>query len=639
MRLRLLLPLVACALPAALVAQTPSTAPDTVAGRVTGTGGAPVAGAQVYVTRGPDRLVLRDTTDADGRWSLVFDPGTGDYLVFISAPEASAPVRRRVQRTGTERRFVVDATLATVVATGPGGAPGAARPGATGAGQGGGVQQLDGVRVVAQLPRPPRESRVPITPTIGGNERLADGVADAVAPADQGNALATASTVPGLVVGPGGAAVLGASPDQSLVTLNGLANGGVVPRDANTRTRAASATYDPSVGGFAGALIAVELQPGRELTSKRGSFTLDAPALRASTSLAEAAGLAPRALQGSYGQDGMLREDRLFYTTAVQASRRGASQASFANADADVLARNGLAASDVTQVSAALARIGLGAAGATPDRTVDNLSLIGQLDLTPRGNNARRITAQLNASQSSGNALSPTALPSVAGDTRDVSAALQVGSQAYVGRQRTRLNDFRASLSWSRAERDPGRAVPGGVVRLADVVPDGDVAAVPSIRLGGFTQLEGTLDQWTAEVTNDHTVDKGRAHRFRLHGWSRIDGVRDATLANARGTFAYQTLADLEAGRAASFTRTLAQPARTGTAWNGAAAISHRWAPSRVFQLLYGARLEGNAFLGAPAANAALTQALGVRTDVAPRALHVSPRAGFSWYLNRSEAG
>lgn len=626
-------------LPAALAAQ----APDTLVGRVTGTDGAPIAGAQVYVTRGPDRLVLRDTSDAEGRWSLVFQPGTGDYLVFIAAPPAT-PFRKRVTRTGTERRFVVDAQLATPVVAGAPGA-GGARPGAGGApgqggAQGGGVQQLDGVRVTAQVDRPGRNERNSVAPTTGGNERIADGVNDAVPPGDQGNALAAASTVPGVVVGSGGAAILGTGPDQSLVTLNGLANGGVLPREADTRTRVASAAYDPAVGGFSGALVAVELRPGGEFTNKRGSVTADGPALRSPTTFAEAYGLVPTALQASYGQSGMLREDRLFYTTAVQGSRRSASQASLAAADAAVLAQNGLTPADATAITGALTAAGVPVGSASPDRVSDAFSFIGQVDIAPRSNNAQRLTTQLNLGQSRGLALTPVALPSVAGDTRDLSAAVQYGSQAYVGRQKNKLNDFRASLSWSRAERDPGTAIPGGFVRVPDLVQGGDPAAVvPTVQFGGLTAIEGTRDQWTAEVAEDFVFDRGRPHRFRLHGWSRVDGVRDATLANARGTFTYNTLADFETGRAAGFTRTLAQPERTGTAWNGAAAISHRWAPSRLFQLLYGARIEGNAFLGGPAANPALAQALGVRTDVAPSAVHVSPRAGFTWYMSRREAG
>ncbi len=87
--------MLACALSAPLTAQ--QSAPETVTGRVTSsaTNGS-ISGALVYVTRGPDRLVLQDTTDTDGRWRLIFTPGTGDYLVFISSP-GSESFRKRLR--------------------------------------------------------------------------------------------------------------------------------------------------------------------------------------------------------------------------------------------------------------------------------------------------------------------------------------------------------------------------------------------------------------------------------------------------------------------------------------------------------------------------------------------------------------
>jgi Carboxypeptidase regulatory-like domain len=138
--------------------------PDTLAGRVTSLEtSAAIRGATVFVTRGPDRLVQQDTTDADGRWQLVFQPGTGDYLVFVSAPGAVS-FRKRVMRSGAEQRFVVDAVL-----------------------KGGGVAQLAAVRVQAAAPRPERVSRTTPMPTTGSNERVAEGVFAAVSPTSAGD--------------------------------------------------------------------------------------------------------------------------------------------------------------------------------------------------------------------------------------------------------------------------------------------------------------------------------------------------------------------------------------------------------------------------------------------------------------------
>ena len=71
------------------------------------------------------------------------------------------------------------------------------------------------------------------------------------------------------------------------------------------------------------------------------------------------------------------------------------------------------------------------------------------------------------------------------------------------------------------------------------------------------------------------------------------------------------------------------------TVWNAAAALAHQYAPSRYFNMLYGARLEADGFASAPARNLALEQALGVRTGAAPSRVHVSPRVGFTYTYNR----
>ncbi|MCU0624933.1 MAG: carboxypeptidase-like regulatory domain-containing protein, partial [Gemmatimonadaceae bacterium] len=108
--------LVAAAIaPGALAAQQPSVPatparPDTLVGRVAADSGAAPDSIDVIVTRGPDRATFRTRTDAQGRWRLVVDPGTGDYLVYVTAPGFVAQ-RRRITRAATEQRFTIDIVL------------------------------------------------------------------------------------------------------------------------------------------------------------------------------------------------------------------------------------------------------------------------------------------------------------------------------------------------------------------------------------------------------------------------------------------------------------------------------------------------------------------------------------------------
>ena len=129
----------------------------------------------------------------------------------------------------------------------------------------------------------------------------------------------------------------------------------------------------------------------------------------------------------------------------------------------------------------------------------------------------------------------------------------------------------------------------------------------------------------------------GRRHRFKALLSGRADGLRQEGISNELGVFSFNSIADFAAGRPASFSRTLSQPQRSGTVWNVATALAHRYAPSQFFNMLYGVRLEGDGFFQSPPKNAALEQALGVVTGAAPTRIHVSPRAGFSFTYNRDK--
>ena len=96
--------------------------------------------------------------------------------------------------------------------------------------------------------------------------------------------------------------------------------------------------------------------------------------------------------------------------------------------------------------------------------------------------------------------------------------------------------------------------------------------------------------------------------------WGRADGLQQDGISNRLGTYTFNSIDDFAAGRPTSFSRTLSQPVRSGSVWNTAAAVSHQWAPTRFFSMLYGARVEADGFVDAPARNTALESALGVQT-------------------------
>src|SRR6185503_3223869 len=119
-----------------------------------------------------------------------------------------------------------------------------------------------------------------------GSDRATDGFAGAVAVGDQGNLAAMAASVPGVSLVPDagggvpGFSVLGLSPDQNRVTLNGMSfGGGDIPRDAFVMTRVASTSFDVSRGGFSGGQLSVSANSGGNFSTRLAHVTFDAPSL------------------------------------------------------------------------------------------------------------------------------------------------------------------------------------------------------------------------------------------------------------------------------------------------------------------------------------------------------------------------
>ena len=242
----------ACAVAATtLAAQSPSAA-DVIRGRVTDDSSRAVVAATVIVTRGPDRAIEQTVTDSAGTYSVRFEPGTGDYLVYVSAT-GYRTARRRVQRQGGEVTLVADFRLASDAAL------------------------LAEIKVRGTKPVRADNDANPYNPEAGSSEKYSDGVAGQLSPTAAGDLNATAGTMSGVTVTPNGPSILGAGAESNLTTLNGMGMAATsIPRAARTETRVTGATFDATRGGFAGANIDVRLSGGDRFYQRRNAFvTLD----------------------------------------------------------------------------------------------------------------------------------------------------------------------------------------------------------------------------------------------------------------------------------------------------------------------------------------------------------------------------
>lgn len=559
------------------------TAADLVRGRVIDDSSRAVSGATVNITRGPDRLLQTVKTDSAGHFSSRFENGTGDYLVHVDAIGLKA-ARRRIQRTANERELVADFTLGRDLTT------------------------LATVKVKANKPVRANADVSMYNPETGASESWSGGVKDQVTPTLAGDLNAIAGTLPGVTITSSGPSMLGSPSSSNLTTLNGMALAtGALPRAARTDTRVTGATFDPTRGGFAGANIDVRLAAGdRNYQQRNAFFTLDAPQLQSTDAVGRSLGLINNGFRGSLGADGELIRETLTYNVAVDVSRTASNPASLLRADANAWRRAGVSPDSVARLLqlANVAGIAVGGNGIPSARVTNAFSYLGRFDDVR--DSLRTLTLTTYASSHASGALSagPLVTPGAGGKSSDRSIGGQFVSSAFIGTGHFVLMENKIAASRVRSESSPYQALPGVSV-LVRSSSDAAINDVASLTLGGNPWLATNDAKWILEGSNETSWNaRGSKHRFKSQVWARVDGLQQDGILNSVGQYAFNSLADFQANRPSSYARTLTQPTRSATTYNGALALAHQWNKSRWFSMLYGARVEANAFGNAPPVNA-----------------------------------
>ncbi|CAN5329480.1 hypothetical protein BH23GEM2_BH23GEM2_19330 [soil metagenome] len=581
---------------------------ESIRGRVRTDAGLPIPGAEIIVTMAPERETFRTITDSSGLYALRVAQGTGDYLVYIAAVGRTA-VRKRVLREGSETTFTVDAELRSA------------------------VQQLPTVRVAVRPRRPlPTD---PFSRDRGGAERATDGLSNALSPSDQGDLSALAATVPGMALTPDGLSTLGLGQGHVQTTLGGLSFAGTaLPRNAPTLARVARSAYDPARGNFSGAELALELQPGGIFTYTQAHVTIEpdvgGDAVRASDAQARRVGTA-------LGGTGELVENKVYFNFGGDFRYRAAPAHSLLDLDRQQLRDIGVALDSVNRLLELLQAAAPQFASGVGTAERRDTQLRGSLRLDHRRVDSARfpiatwsLTGVANHSRSALVGMTPTATPASSATSTSRLGVLQVVRSRYSG---LKLHETRFGITNDYQNTRPYLTLPGGRVLLSSTFNDAPDAVTP-IAFGGSSALMNETRLWTWEGIHETQFYNrgGRGpHRIKLYAQSRFDDYSAERPADLFGTFSYQSLADFAANRPSGFTRTLTSPAYGSRLWTGAAAVGDEWRRSQTLTLQYGIRLDGSAFLTDPPRNRNVEDAFGVRSDIVPNGIFLSPRFGFRW--------
>ncbi|HEY4953333.1 MAG TPA: TonB-dependent receptor [Gemmatimonadaceae bacterium] len=599
--------LVASILPRLVHAQ----ATDVIRGRVTGADSAALEGVTVTITSLSGNVSRTARTDSRGRFTVTFPNGDGDYMVAFASLGYAAK-RFEVKRSADEDVLVADTRLTRIGTV------------------------LDAVQVRAQRDKVPRNA---VTPDVGGTEQQLN---NAAVPADLlGDLAAMAASLPGVQSVPGqdggadGFSVLGLGADQNNTTLNGLSFGGSnIPRDAAVNSSLVTSPYDVSRGGFSGGQFTLRTRSGSNFITRGMSLNVDEPQLQWSDRATQSLGQEYSNLSLGGTLSGPIKFDKAFYNVAYQLGRRANDLQTLLTTNAGGLQAVGVAADSVARLLSLLqtAHIPLTAAGIGSQKTNNQGSVFGSLDFAPPSSTtgqALNITFNGNWTKLSPATGFATELPSHSGDRMSIRGGVQARHNTYF--HDAFLSETTLGVSASRAEATPYLMLPSGLVRVNSTFDDG-TSGVQNLLIGGSQSLNSTQTTNTVNFLNQLSwVSINNKHRIKLTSELRRDASGQEQSNNLLGTFAFNSLSDFQLGRPASYSRQLSPRRRDVSELVAGLSLGDSYRRTPNLQLQYGVRLDGNRFLTDPAYNPDIDAALGVRNDVVPNKVYLSPRFGFSW--------
>jgi hypothetical protein len=587
---------------------------DIIRGRVTGPDSLPIENVVVTATSISGNVNRTARTDRSGRYTITFPGGDGDYMVSFAALGYAAR-RFQVKRVGDEEFLIADARLQKV----------------------GGV--LDAVEVRADRQRPRRDD---VAPDPSGTERV---ITASEVPANQmGDLAAMAASLPGVVPttnddGSSGYSVLGLGADQNNMVLNGMAFGGsALPRDAAISSSLVTSPYDVSRGGFSGAQMSIRTRPGSNFIARTNSFNFDSPALQWSDAAARSLGR--EYTNASLGGllSGPIVFDRMFYSMSYQLGRRMNDYETLLSADPAGLKAAGVSDASRAAVLGALTGQQIPTSlGLRDSRIGDNGLLLGSVDLTsPSATSGRAVNLAFNGSwgRQSPAGGSATELPAHGGDRTNWNYGVQARHSSFFGVGI--LTESSVGLAASRNAGDPYLRLPAGRVRATSTFDDG-TSAVQMLSFGGNQGLSTRVSTVNAQAQNQLSwFSANNKHRLKLTSELRHESSDQLLSLNTLGTFTYNSIADLQANRPASFTRMLAPREREISQLVAGVSLGDSYRRTDNLQFTYGLRVDGNRYLGRPAPNPALDTLFGLRNDRLPNRVYLSPRVGFSWTYGQS---
>ena len=610
--------IIAAAFAAAARAACAQVSTDIIRGRVTDFESHPVEGVEVKASSYQGRVTKIATTDKGGRFTIIFINGEGDY--WLEMRKLGFQLKRfEVKKVGDEEVLIADARLSSAIVA------------------------LDAISVTAQRERalPNRSAK---ERDVGGGDRPLTN--NELSPDQAGNLAAMAAAagfqlVPGLNGAPDMYSVLGLSGDQNNLTFNGLGSGiSALPPDVLATTSINAYPFDVSKGGFSGAQITIQTIPGSNFSRRSITNANIAPQLEWADQAASAAGQKYTNVRLGGNAAGPIAIDQVFYNTAYNVGRRITDAQSLIGASSLGLTTAGVAKDSVQRLLTLLGQHGIPTTfgGPSSTQTQDVAQGLANFDIMPSlsgTGHSFTVGAAGDVRRSRpvdrGNLLLAT--PSHADETTfwGANASIVHTNYFWFGV----LTKTTLGVAGQSASMRPYEVIPEGTVRVTSRLPDGG-SSVRSLSFGG-NGIQSSTSSRTFQLTNQLSwFSLDNTHTIRVTSSVAHDRFASDIGQGLNGAYRFNSLGDLAAGEASTFSRTLSSSRVQGSQIVGAVSLGDYWRPWPGVQVQYGVRADGNHFLTTPGSNAAVSSAFGMSNDALPNRTYFSPRVGLQWAYGSS---
>jgi hypothetical protein len=594
---------------------------DIIRGRVLGPDTLAVQNVLVTATTLTGNVSRSARTDKNGRYTISFPGGEGNYWVSFNAL-GFTPRRYQVLRTADQEILIADARLSAATVT------------------------LDAIQVTERA----AASRSDTVSDVSGTEKAVTADPGFLSADQMGDLAAMAASIPGvqLLLGADGAAdafsVFGLGGDQNNTQLNGLNFGDAsVPRDANVQTSLSTSPYDVSRGGFSGGQLQVRTRAGSNFRNRALSSNLIAPPMQWTDQAGVATSQQYTNLSLGGSASGPIKQDVAFYNSSFQYDRRMQDLQTLLNSNDLGFQTVGVSPDSVSRFLNILNQQNapFNVAEYSSQRIRDAGSFLGSFDFVPqnstRGNTyTATISANMNRTSPVGGGQTALFTPSRDGSRTSYGGSGQLrhsGQAGFFGL----FSETTLGYNLSHNSAEPYVNLPAGTVRVSSALDDGS-SSVLSLAFAGSTNLNTASENATLAANNTLSwFSPTNRHRVKFTTELRRESYWQDFTQNQLGTFTYNSLADLEANTPASYTRQLSPRRRSGSQMVGAVSLGDAWRPTNDVQVQYGVRVDGNKYLTGPNVNSDIAAKFGTSNADVPSRLYVSPRLGFSWTYGQAD--